>query len=249
MKTKIIILVLGLFCQFCFGQMVARKPLKGLVVNDSITVESGSVLNVNSKTRADLNSQGFFDILAKPKDTLLLSSFGFKPKVLILTENDFVVLPLTIKLERFINQLDEVVVKKIVVKPNLGNIQSIIDRQYIDDKQSTVESRLMPTLAIKDGIDFIKVGKMVGKLFKKEDIKESEEVDYGDFSKVVQNRISPNFFTNILRLKETEVGLFLIYCDNDNKSNALLNPVLEFQLIEFLIGKNEEFKRFTTFEK
>ena len=54
---------------------------------------------------------------------------------------------------------------------------------------------------------------------------------------------------SLIKLKEQEIGLFLIYCENDKKSNALLNPDLEFQLIDFLITKNEEFKKFTIFEK
>ena len=247
MKTKIEILVLFIICPFCFGQTLTRKPLHGIVVNDSVKVESGYVFNGNSKTRTFIGAQGFFDIMAKPKDTLLISSFGLKSKKMILTEKDFDVLLLTVKLQTFINQLDEVVVKKTTIKPNLGNIQSIIDTKYFDDKQSSLKNPLMPTQEIENGMDFIRIGKMVGKLFKKDKPDTPKVVDYGDFSKIVTNRISPYFFTNTLKLKEDEIGLFLIYCENDYKAKALLNPELEFQLIEFLITKNEEFKRFTTF--
>jgi hypothetical protein len=248
MKTKIEILVLLLFCQFCVGQILTRKSLHALVINDSVKVESGYVFNVNSKTRTFIGSQGFFDILAKTKDTLLISSFGMKSKKIVLTEKDFEVLLLTIKLQTYINQLDEVVVKKIVIKPNLGNIQSIIDTEYFEDKQSSLNNSLMPYQDIKYGMDLYRIGKMVGKLFTKEKLDNTKVVDYGNFSKNVTNRISPFFFTNTLQLKEDEIGLFLIFCENDNKAKVLLNPELEFQLIEFLITKNEEFKRFTTFE-
>jgi hypothetical protein len=248
MKTKIEILALCLFYQFCLGQTLTRKPLHGMIVNDSVKVESGYVFNVNSKTRTFISSEGFFDILAKAKDTLLISSLGLKSKKMVLTEKDLEVLLLTIKLNTFINQLDEVVVKKITIKPNLGKIQSIIDTKYYDDKQSSPKNPLMPTQEIENGMDFIRIGKMVGKLFKKDKPDTPKVIDYGDFSKNVTKRISPYFFTNTLRLKEDEIGLFLIYCENDYKAKALLNPELEFQLIEFLITKNEEFKRFTTFE-
>jgi hypothetical protein len=248
MKTKIEILALCLFYQFCLGQTLTRKPLHGMIVNDSVKVESGYVFNVNSKTRTFISSEGFFDILAKAKDTLLISSLGLKSKTMVLTEKDLEVLLLTIKLNTFINQLDEVVVKKTTIKPNLGKIQSIIDKKYYDDKQSSPKNPLVPTQEIVDGMDFIRIGKMVGKLFKKEKPDLPKVIDYGDFSKNVTKRISPYFFTNTLRLKEDEIGLFLIYCENDYKAKALLNPELEFQLIEFLITKNGEFKRFTTFE-
>lgn len=249
MKTKTGIIALCLFCQFCFGQILTRKPLHGLVVNDSVNVESGYVLNVNSNTRTFINSQGFFDIMAKTKDTLLISSLGLKSKKIVLAEKDFAVSLLVIKLNIFINPLKEVVVTKTVIKPNLGNIQNIIDTEYFDDKQSSLDNPLMPTAKIKYGMDIDRIGKMIWKSFFKENTDKEKDVDYGDFSDIVPKRIHPFFFTNTLKLKEDEIGLFLIYCENDSKSKALLKPEAEFQLIEFLIIKNEEFKRFTTFEK
>ncbi len=248
MKTKIGILALCLFCQFCLGQILTRKPLHGLVANDSVNVESGYVLNVNSNTRTFIGSQGFFDIMAKTKDTLLISSLGLKSKKIILTEKDFAVSLLVIKLSIFINPLKEVVVTKTVIKPNLGNIQNIIDTEYFDDKQSSLDNPLMPS-DIKYGMDIDRIGKMIWKSFFKENTYKDKEVYYGDFTDIVPKRIHPFFFTNTLKLKEDEIGLFLIYCENDPKSKALLKPEAEFELIEFLVIKNEEFKRFTTFEK
>jgi hypothetical protein len=248
MKTKIIILALCIFCQFCFGQILTRKPLHGLVVNDSVNVESGYVLNINSNTRTFINSQGFFDIMAKTKDTLLISSLGLKSKKIVLTEKDFVISQFVIKLTTQVNPLQEVVVTKTVIKPNLGNIQSIVDTEYFEDKQSSLDNPLMPT-EIKYGMDIDRIGKMIWKSFFKENYQKEKEVDYGDFTDIVPKRIHPFFFTNTLKLKEDEIGLFLIYCENDSRAKALLDPKLEFELIEFLINKNEEFKRFTTFEK
>lgn len=248
MKTKTIILALCLFCQLCFGQILTRKPLHGLVVNDSFNVESGSVFNLNSNTRSFINSQGFFDIMAKTNDTLLISSLGLKSKKIVLTEKSLSASLLLIKLNTHINPLKEVVVVKKVIKPNLGNIQNIIDTEYFEDKQSSLDNPLMPT-EIKYGMDIDRIGKMIWKSFFKENYQKEKEVDYGEFTDLVPKRIHWFFFTNTLKLKEDEIGLFLIYCENDSKAKALLDPKLEFELIEFLINKNEEFKRFTTFEK
>ena len=248
MKTKAVILVLFLFCQFCFGQTLIRKPLRGRVVNDSVKVESGSVFNMNSKTRSFISSQGLFDIMAKTNDTLLFLSFGLKSKKIVLTDKDFAVLLLTVKLNTHITPLEEVVIKKTFIKPNLGNIQRIIDTEYFEDKQSSLDNPLMPS-KIKYGMDIDRIGKMIWKSFFKENPNKGKEVDYGDFSDIVPKRIHSFFFTNTLKLKEDEIGLFLIYCENDPKSKALLKPESEFELIEFLINKNEEFKTFATFEK
>jgi len=248
MKTKTIIIALCLFCQFCFGQTLTRKPLHGMVVNDSVNIQSGYVLNVNSNSRTFINSQGFFNILAKTNDTLLLSSLGLKSKKIVLAEKDFAVSLLVIKLNTFINPLQEVVVTRNVIKPNLGNIQRIIDTEYFDDKQSSLDNPLMPS-EIKYGMDIDRIGKMIWKSFFKENLGKENDAYYGDFTEIVPKRIHQFFFTNTLKLKEDEIGLFLIYCENDPKAKALLKPESEFELIEFLVIKSEAFKRITTFEK
>jgi hypothetical protein len=248
MKTKVVILVMFLFCQFCIGQTLIRKPLRGMVVNDSVKVESGSVININSKTRAFISSQGLFEIMAKTNDTLLFLSFGLKSKKIVVTDKDFAVLLLTVKLNTYVTPLEEVVVKRIYIKPNLGNIQRIIDTEYFEDSQSSLDNPLMPS-KIKYGMDIDRIGKMIWKSFFKEYPSKYKEVDYGDFSEIVPKRIHRFFFTNTLKLKEDEIGLFLIFCENDPRAKALLKPESEFELIEFLIIKNEEFKTFATFEK
>jgi hypothetical protein len=249
MKTKTIIVVFYLFCQFCYGQTLTRKSLHGMVVNDSVNIQSGYVLNINSNSRTFIKSQGFFDIVAKKNDTLLFSSMGLKSKRVILSDKDFAVSVLIIKMNTLVNPLKEVVITRTVVKPNLGKIQNIIDTEYFDDKQSSPDNPLMPTMKIKYGMDVDRIGKMIWKSFFKENSDKEKEVYYGNFSEIVPKRIHQFFFTNTLKLKEDEIGLFLIYCENDPKSKALLKPEAEFELIEFLVIKNEEFKRFTTFEK
>jgi hypothetical protein len=248
MKTKTIIVVFYLFCQFCFGQTLTKKSLHGMVVNDSVNIQSGYVLNVNSNSRTFIKAQGFFDILAKTNDTLLFSSMGLKSKKIILSNKDFAVSVLVVKMNTLINPLKEVVVSRTAIKPNLGNIQNIIDREYFDDKQSSPDNPLMPS-KIKYGMDIDRIGKMIWKSFFKENSDKEKVVYYGNFSEIVTNRMHQFFFTNTLKLKEDEIGLFLIFCENDSKSKTLLKPESEFELIEFLIIKNEEFKRFTTFEK
>lgn len=250
MKAKIIILVFFVFCQFCFSQTLTRKPLHGMVVNDSVNIQNGYVLNVSSNSRTFIKSQGFFDILAKTNDTLLFSSMGMKSKKVVVAGKDFAVSVLAIKMNTLINPLNEVVVTKTVIKPNLGRIQNIIDTEYFDDNQSspTPDSPLIAS-EIKYGMDIDRIGKMIWKSFFKENSGKEKENYYGDFTEIVPKRIHQFFFTNTLKLKEDEIGLFLIYCENDSKSKALLRPEAEFELIEFLVNKNEEFKRFTTFEK
>jgi hypothetical protein len=56
-----------------FGQNENRKPLHGQFTNESTMVDNGYVINLNSKKTRTLAVK-VFDILAKAKDTLLVSS-------------------------------------------------------------------------------------------------------------------------------------------------------------------------------
>jgi hypothetical protein len=55
MKNKIGILILCLFCQFCFGQIESRKIFKGQVRNDLAPVENVIVLMQIQKVQLLMN--------------------------------------------------------------------------------------------------------------------------------------------------------------------------------------------------
>ncbi len=251
MKTILKILFLIFICQVSFGQNENRKLLHGQFTNESTVVDNGYVINLNSKTRTFISSQGFFDILAKARDTLLVSSASFKSKKLVIQDKDFVKPLFVIALETQTTVLKEVIVKrKSEIKPITGNTQSIVDLQFIDDAKSSPINRTMPSDgSIENGMNFVKIYKMVSKLFAKDSAKKSDLNPTLDFSETVAKGIDKYFFTTTLQLKNEEIGLFLEYCENDLKSKTLLKQKDEFLLIDFLITKNEEFKRITTFEK
>lgn len=251
MKTTILILCLICFCQFSFGQNENRKSLHGQFTNGSAAVESGSVFNLNSKTRTFISNEGFFDILAKAKDTLLVSSSSFKSKKIVIQDKDFSKPLFVVSLETQTNLLKEVIVqRKAEIKPISGNTQGIVDLQFFDDVKSSPLNRSMPSDgSIENGMDFVRIYKMVSKLFKNDSAKKTDLNSNADFSEVVARGIDNYFFTNTLQLKNEQIGLFLDYCENDPKSKRLLKQEDEFLLIDFLITKNEEFKRITTFEK
>ncbi|WP_244199280.1 hypothetical protein [Flavobacterium psychrolimnae] len=251
MKTKIKILCFLFFCQLSFGQNETRKSLHGQFVNETVLVDNGYVFNLNSKTRTFISNQGFFDILAKAKDTLLVSSPSFKSKKIVLQEKDFLKTLFVINLEAQTTLLKEVIVKgKMDIKPAIGNSQSIVDTQFTDDAKSSPINRTMPSDGtIENGMDFVRIFKMVSKVFKKDSDEKARLNAQADFSDTVSKGLDRYFFTNTLKLKSEEISLFLDYCESDPKSKNLLKEEDEFLLIDFLITKNEEFKRITTFEK
>ncbi|MFE3870027.1 hypothetical protein ACFX5F_02185 [Flavobacterium sp. ZS1P70] len=250
MKNKITILVLCLFCQFCVSQILTRKTLHGQVVNDSIKLENVIVFNVNSKTGLLIGPKGFFSILAKVNDTLVFSSLAFKSRKIVLTEKQLSTPLLRVKMEAFTNQLIEVIVPvKKVLKPNLGNTQSIVDKQYFDDEKSSPKNRTMPPNGnIENGMNFVRIYKDVLKSLRKNNLEVIDFTENKSFTELALKRVGYDFFANTLQLKDDEIRLFLIFCENDPKSKLLLNSENEFQLIDFLVTKNKEYKKITAIE-
>lgn len=251
MKSTIGILILCLFCQICLGQILTRKTLHGQVLNDSIKIENGVVFNINSKTGTVINNKGFFSLLAKENDTLVFSSLVFKSKKIALTKNDFSIPLLRIKLDAYTNELLEVVVvAKKGINPLGGDSQAIVDKQFFDDEKSSPINRTMPPDgSIENGLDFVRIYKDIFKIIIKNNPQKKDFISSKGFTEVAINSVSYDFFTYTLNLDKDEIGLFLIFCENDTKAKDLLNPKDKFQLIDFMIAKNKEYKNITTVDK
>lgn len=244
MKNKLGILVVCLLCQIVLGQNGPRKPLHGQVVNDFLAIESGYVMNINANVRTFIGSGGLFDIMARPKDTLLFSGLAFQSKKIVLTEQDCAEILFKIKLDLVNNQLKEVVVhKELKVKSLSGGSQKMVDMQFEDDKQSTAKNTAMLSdQTIKYGTDFVRIFKDVKKLLsKKQDIKEEEVTDIA-FVEYAKDNFTKDFYTKTLNLKEDEIELFLMYCSNDPHTKQMVDPEQKFQLMDFMVNKNKEFK-------
>jgi hypothetical protein len=249
MKTKTAILILSLFWQFCFCQTETRKELNGQVRNDLVPVENVVVFNVNSKKGTVVNQYGVFVIMAKVNDTLVFSSLAFKSKRIVLSEKDFFTSKLIVKLEVFTNELAEVLVlAKKELNPIEGNTQKYVDIKYFDDEKSSPKNKTMPPIGgIENGMDFVRIYKDVLRILRKNNPQKVDFYNDTSFSEYALKKINYSFFANTLNLKDDEIKLFLIFCENDPKSRMLMQPSEEFRLVDFFINKNKEYKRVTAF--
>ncbi|CAA9197336.1 hypothetical protein ACHRVW_14820 [Flavobacterium collinsii] len=244
MKNSLTVLLISLVCQIALGQN-SRKPLHGQVTNKSLAIESGYVMNVNANVRTFIGSGGLFDIMARPKDTLLFTGLAFQSKKIVLTEKDCAEILLSVPLNLISNELKEVLVHKdLKVKSLGGGSQKYVDMQFEDDKQSTAKNIAMYSdQTIKYGMDFVRIFKDVKKLLSKNDEVKEEVITDMAFIEYSRSNFKPNFFTGTLGLKEDEIELFLMYCSNDPESRKHLDPDQKFELIDFLVNKNKEFKK------
>ncbi len=257
-KISFLLLFFGQFLGY--GQFIPRTIVNGQIISDSTAVEQVTVFNISSNKGAVTDAKGKFSLYAKPSDTLVFSSVVFKSKKLILTELDFKVVELIIKLEEYINELDEVIVTPKSLTGNLEkdaanikvtdlslqlDIGSIVQMNFEDDFSSSMKNTVMPSdLSMPYALNLMAIGKKLGKLLFKEKKKESPIVFTSSkrFAEAVRLKFSYAFFTETLALKPDEIGLFLDFCESDPRSSSLLQVNKEIELIDFLIEKNKAFK-------
>jgi len=246
MKTKIRILSIAFFCcQLIFAQIETSKRVKGQVRNQLIPVEDVIVFNTQNSSGTTVNAYGSFEIMASLNDTLVFSSLVFKSKKIILTEKDFITPKIIIPLEVFTNELAEVIIlAKKEVNPVSGSTQRIVDMRFFDDAQSSPKNTTMPSDGTIDkGTDFVRIYKGILKTLRKDNPGKNDFYKDTTFSDYVISHVNYTFLSNTLMLRDDEIKLFLVYCENDSKSRSLMNPILEFQLLDFLASKNKEFKK------
>ena len=258
MKNKLLLFLCLLAMQLSYAQLGPREVIKGKILADRMPIENVTIFNISSNKGAVSDHLGEFAMYARPTDTLYFSNVVFKSRLLVLNENDFKVITLIIRLEEFVNELEEVVVTprtltgdlmkdvrnmKIIDMRSNENVGQIIDLQYEADLQTTPTNPGVYDGTIQYGMDFVKIGKMIGKIFEKDKPEKMVFTSSKNFQEAVKDKFTYHFFTETLGLKQEEIGLFLAYCESDANVNQLLAVNREIDLIDFLINKSVDYKK------
>ena len=228
--------------QLIFSQTTSRILLIGQVKCDETKVDNVIVFNVNSRSGSVVKNEGNFEINAKIRDTLVFSSINFLSKKIVLENENFTANSFIVKLELKINNLEEVKVSNNNAKynPIKENTQKYVDKQFFDDNSSSPKN---PNVydGQTPGINFVRLFKDVVKLFKKKNPKQTDYFANVDFTDLVLRKVKYTYFTNTLKLKDEEIRLFLVFCENDEKAKDLSRYKTNFELMDFLFNKNKEF--------
>ncbi|MCD2260296.1 carboxypeptidase-like regulatory domain-containing protein [Psychroserpens luteolus] len=116
----ILFLIFAVFsCNYNNAQSI---QLKGKVVASS-DLESIHVLNITAQKFTVTNDKGAFEIPVKLNDTLLISSVQYIPQSFVVTKTTLDMKSVVITLTDRVNELDEVVVGKVLT----GNLSSDIE--------------------------------------------------------------------------------------------------------------------------
>ncbi|KGO88790.1 carboxypeptidase-like regulatory domain-containing protein [Flavobacterium suncheonense] len=261
MRNKIQLLLLVMVPFFTLAQ-VDRSLLKGKIVADSLEVANVSVTNKTAGIVTMTDVKGDFRLMAKEKDTLVFSGINFHSSHLIVSHTHLADEDLTIRLSVKINVLDEIIVRPYTLTGNLETDTKKLKVKTIDInvkaavaglsapqvKYSAVKEGMKSVLPTTEssltGIDLKYLGSLLYQaVFKpKPKSRKIEFITDKIFSDAVKEKFSESFFTETLKLKPEQIDLFLAYCDDGSAANrALLNPKKEFELIDYLLKKSEEY--------
>lgn len=116
-------LFIAVFCSFCSAIAFSQEVLLEGRVEAEDNVENVHVLNKTSKHNTITNKEGHFRILAKLNDTLTLISLQHYQKDIVVNYDILDAKTLIVKLEERINQLNEVILGRILS----GNLEDDVN--------------------------------------------------------------------------------------------------------------------------
>ena len=124
MKQLLLFFVLLVLCDSLMSQNIERVKVSGIILSDKNDVENIHVINKTAQIFTTTNKKGEFKIIAKLNDTLAFSSIQHIPKQITVSKRTILNRALIVKLEEQINELDEVVVGKVLTGDLLSDIKN-----------------------------------------------------------------------------------------------------------------------------
>lgn len=225
----------------CVSYSQTEKLIHGKVSYQDSYQKNVDVINFTTKKITNTNVSGEFDINAKVGDALILMSENFADQKYILTKEDFAKSSVLIQLIEKPIALDEVEIK-LVKDLKLATVSyNDIKMTKIEKEQARPKNTDVYTGEMINGMDFVQIGKMIGKLFKSKKPKTSTtEVTFAEYSKANFNQ---SFYTQTLKLKPEDTSRFIDYCQADSKSKTAMESNDELTILEFLMEKKTEFDK------
>jgi len=238
--NRILLFAFCFFISLSFSQ--SPKLIYGKVSYQDSYQKNIDVINFTTKKFTQTNTSGEFTIEATINDVLVFMSENFVDQKYTITSKDYEKGTLLIKLEENPILLKEIEITQLkAIKAEMSQVD--IKTARIQKDARMPRNKEIYTGEIENGVDFVMLGKMIGKLFKnkdKEERKAAENVNFTDYAKANFNQ---SFFTETLKLQPSDTARFLEYCQADPKSNEVIKTNDELAILEFLMSKKTEFDK------
>jgi len=226
------------------GFSQTEKLIHGKVLHEQFPVEKVDIVNFSSKKIIVTNASGEFSILAKAGDELIFISKDHEIKKIVLDQKTIDKNNLLISLILKPEELKEVVITKIpAIKLSTDKTyeQGKLDQLAIEKSARSLKTGVYNG-SIENGMDLMRIGGMILKLFikEKEVVKEIPQIE---FKQLAKSTCDEKFYLQTLKLNPDQIELFLEFCDADPKSKTLIENSNVLSMMDFLSIKNIEFKK------
>jgi hypothetical protein len=243
-KIKIVVFLLSISIQISFSQ--TETVYKGKVLCDNFPIEKVELINLNTEKSAFSNNTGEFSIAAKPKDIIVFASKLYEVKRIVVDQNTIDNNNLIISLFLKPEQLEEVVITKtpsIKWEKDTKWEQEKLDQLALEKVARTPKVLGINNGTIENGMDFMRIGRMIFGLFAKEKEKIKISPPKIEFIALAKTSCNQKFYIETLKLKPQEIELFQQFCDADPKSKMVAKNYNTLEMMDFLFAKNLEFKK------
>ncbi|MFT7352395.1 MAG: hypothetical protein ACI9XR_002178 [Flavobacterium sp.] len=235
-----------LFLVLTFSTLSANAQkeilLRGTITFENKPMQGIEIVNSNNRAVAVTNANGDYQIKVKQNDLVVILTKLYTDRRILMTSSTIQNGVLDIQMYSKPIALDDVEIKKretIVVRNNYNDMKM----ESLNPEKTDLKNRAVYTGEIPMGMDFIQIGKMIGKLFKKKKSNSKDQNAVLDFESYVESNIDQEYFAKALDLKSEEVNRFLEYCKNDPKSKTFTENTSVLEIMDFLLIKKAEFKK------
>ena len=238
MKNTVFLSFSLLLSVLVFGQ--ERKLIKGQLLYKNTKVVAANVVNNTAQINTITNSDGEFEIEVTEGDELIFSSVQYQIRTVKITSEILKNNRLVVTVNENINELKEVVVTTEDVEKFLDlKEEEFKGFDYEVDKSSRLDNQALREKVLSNGLNFVNIAKLVANAFAN---KTQEEQMRLKPSEILPFVFESTFFENDLDLAQDVVVGFLEYIDSQMKTASLLKQDKQFQLIDYLINKSEDYK-------
>ena len=243
---RIIVIVLFYFLSIQSSYSQLETVYKGKVQCDNFPIDKVELINLNTEKSAFSNNAGEFSIVAKPKDIIVFASKLYEVKRIVVDQNTIDNNNLIISLIPKPEQLEEVVITKIPSikwEKDTKWEQEKLDQLALEKVARTPKILGINNGTIENGMDFMRIGRMIFGLFAKEKEKIKISPPKIEFIALAKTSCNQKFYKETLKLKPEEIELFLQFCDTDPKSKMVAKNYNTLEMMDLLFAKNLEFKK------
>ena len=244
MKTKLLVSIFSfILYQSSFAQVSER--IQGQVSFDKTAATKVEIINSTSKTVVLSDTNGNFTINIDINDVLVFVAKNHEIKEIKISVAVLNQGALKVTLSPKVEELKEVIIQNtpsIKLSKDAKWEQAKLDQYALEKNANSLKNPGVYTGTIENGMDLMRIGGMIAKLFKKKNSDTESKGPIFPFIDAAKTQIVTEFYIDTLQLRKEEIATFLDFCNKDPKSKIIAAQQNVLSLQEFMSSKILQFK-------